>query len=99
MPPELYSRVGNLKMGELSEVYFEETREGEKMFKVILLKSRVEAHTADLSKDYVKIKNLAIQKKRSEVIEKWANEIIEDTYIKINKEYFGCTFESNWAKN
>ena len=99
MPPELYSKVGNLKTGELSEVYFEETREGEKMFKVILLKSKVEAHTADLSKDYVKIKNLAIQKKRSEVIEKWANEIIEDTYIKINKEYFGCTFESNWAKN
>ena len=57
MPPELYSKVGNLKKGDISEVYFEESREGEKSFKIILIKSKTEAHTADLSQDYVKIKN------------------------------------------
>lgn len=99
MPPELYSKVGNLKKGEISEVYFEESREGEKSFKIILIKSKTEAHTADLSQDYVKIKNLAIQKKKTEVVEKWANEVIQDTYIKINNDYFDCEFQSNWAKN
>jgi peptidyl-prolyl cis-trans isomerase SurA len=62
------------------------------------LKSKTDAHTADISQDYVKIKNLAIQKKKTEVIEKWANEIIQDTYIKISSDYFDCNFESNWAK-
>jgi peptidyl-prolyl cis-trans isomerase SurA len=99
MPPELYAKVGNLKAGDISEVFFEESREGEKTFKIILIKSRTEAHTADLSQDYVKIKNLAIQKKKTELIEKWANEIIQDTYIKIGNDYFDCEFESNWAKN
>ncbi len=99
MPPDLYAKVGNLKKGDISEVFFEETREGEKTFKIILLKSKTDAHTADLSQDYVKIKNLAIQKKKAELIEKWANEVIQDTYIKISSGYSDCEFESNWAKN
>lgn len=99
MPPELYAKVGNLKKGDISEVFFEENREGDKTFKIILLKSKTDAHTADLSQDYVKIKNLAIQKKKTELIEKWANEIIQETYIKISSGYSDCEFESNWAKN
>ena len=99
MPPQLYAKVGNLKAGDISDVFFEESREGDKTFKIILIKSRTEAHTADLSQDYVKIKNLAIQKKKTELIEKWANEVIQDTYIKISNDYFDCEFESNWAKN
>lgn len=99
MPPELYSKVGNLKEGDISDVFFEESREGEKAFKIILLKSKTEAHTADLSQDYVKIKELAIQKKKAELIDNWADEIIEDTYVKISNDYSKCTFESNWTKN
>jgi peptidyl-prolyl cis-trans isomerase SurA len=99
MPPQLYAKVGNLKAGDISDVFFEESREGDKTFKIILIKSRTEAHTADLSQDYVKIKNLAIQKKKTELIEKWANEVIQETYIKISNDYFDCEFESNWAKN
>ena len=99
MPPQLYAKVGNLKEGDISDVYFEESREGDKTFKIILVKSRTEAHTADLSQDYVKIKNLAIQKKKTEIIEKWADEVIQDTYIKIGNDYFDCEFLSNWAKN
>ena len=99
MPPELYAKVGNLKKGDISEVFFEENREGDKTFKIILLKSKTDAHTADLSQDYVKIKDLAIQKKRAELVEKWADEIIQETYIKISSGYSDCEFESNWAKN
>ena len=87
-----------LKEGEITEVFYDETREGEKMFKIILMKSKTEAHTADLVKDYVKIQKLALQKKREETIAKWAKEKIKDTYIKINKDYKECSFKNNWAK-
>jgi len=63
-----------------------------------LLKSKTEAHTADLSKDYVKIQELALQKKKTELIEKWSDENIKDTYIKINDAYANCKFKSNWSK-
>ncbi|MEN8125789.1 MAG: peptidylprolyl isomerase [Bacteroidota bacterium] len=98
MDPDLYSRVSNLKPGEYTDVFYEETRQGKKMYKFILLKSKTESHIADLSIDYVKIKDLALQKKKQETIEKWSNDKIEDTYIKINDKYKDCNFNSNWTK-
>jgi len=99
MDPELYSKVSNLKAGEISEVFLDETRQGLKMYKILLLKSRTDAHTADLVQDYVKIMDLALQKKRTESIEKWSDEKIMDTYVNINDVYTSCEFKSNWAKN
>jgi len=98
MDPALYSRISNLKEGEITEVFYDETREGEKMHKIILMKSKTSAHIADLNKDYVKIQNLALQKKKQETIDKWAKDKIKDTYIKINNEFRKCTFKNNWAK-
>ncbi len=98
MDPELYAKVSNLKAGEISNVFYEETREGKKMYKIILLKSKTEVHTADISIDYVKIQNLALQKKKTETIEKWAKKNIKDTYIKINDRFLDCSFKENWTK-
>lgn len=99
MDPELYSKVSNLKEGEISDVFMDETRQGLKMYKILLLKSRTEAHTADLAEDYVKIMELALQKKKTEQIEKWSEEKISDTYVNINQVYTNCEFKSNWTKN
>ncbi len=99
MDPELYSKVSNLKEGEISEVFSDATRQGKKMYKILLLKSRTEAHTADLAQDYVKIMELALQKKKTESIEKWSDDKIKDTYVNINDVYLECDFKSNWTKN
>ena len=99
MDPTLYARVSALKQGEVTDVFFDENREGEKMFKIILMTSKADAHIADLVKDYVKIQSLALQKKKEETIEKWAKNNIKDTYININNEYSKCKFKNNWGNN
>lgn len=99
MDPELYSKVSSLKEGEISEVFSDQTREGKKMYKIMLLKSKTDAHTADLVEDYVKIMELALQKKKTESIEKWSDDKIKDTYVNINDFYLNCDFKSNWTKN
>ncbi len=99
MDPELYSKVSNLKEGEISQVFSDQTRQGKKMYKILLLKSKTEAHTADLAEDYVKIMELALQKKKTESIEKWSDDKIEETYVNINDVYLECDFKSNWTKN
>ena len=98
MDPTLYARVSELKVGEITEPYFDETREGEKMYKIILLKSKTETHTADYVNDYVRIQALALQKKQEETIEDWAKDKIKDTYIKINEIHSSCEFDKNWTK-
>ena len=99
MDPELYAKVSNLDQGEISDVFMDETRDGKKMYKILLLKSKTEAHVADLAADYVKIMELALQKKKTESIEKWSDEKIKDTYVKINDSFMSCDFKSNWTKN
>lgn len=99
MDPTLYALISSLNQGDLTDVFYDETREGEKMFKVILVKKKTAAHKADLVQDYVRIQDLALRKKKEETIEKWAKEKIGDTYIKINNDYKKCKFKNNWVKN
>lgn len=98
MPPEIYSRISELKEGELSNVFYDETREGKKMFKFMLVKRKIPARIADINLDYVKIRNLALNKKRSELVQEWTNDKIDDTFIKIHSQYKVCDFEYNWNK-
>jgi peptidyl-prolyl cis-trans isomerase SurA len=98
MDPTLYGRVSNLKAGEITTPYYDEIRGGEKMHKIILLKSKDEAHIASFTKDYEKIQQLTLQKKKEETVDKWSKDKIIDTYIKINEAFKKCTFKNNWKK-
>lgn len=98
MDPSLYSRVSNLKTGEITQPYFDEVQGESKMYKIILMRNREEAHKADFTKDYEKIQQLALQKKQEETIDKWAATKINDTYIKLNNTFKKCDFKSNWKK-
>lgn len=98
MDPTLYGRVSNLKEGEITHAFYDEIRGESKMFKIILLKSKEEAHKASFTKDYEKIQQLTLQKKKEETVEKWAKDKIVDTYIKINKDFKKCDFKNNWKK-
>lgn len=98
MDPALYARVAELQKGEISDVFYDQNKSGEKMFKFILMRDRTNTHTADLVDDYVKIQELALEKKKEETITRWAKEKISDTYIKISSDHNKCTFEKNWKK-
>jgi peptidyl-prolyl cis-trans isomerase SurA len=99
MGPDLYAKVNNLKTGEITEPFYEEVRGGEKMHKIILLKSKNDTHKADFVKDYEKIQQLTLQKKQEEAIEKWVKNKIGDTYIKIGNDFKKCEFKNNWKKD
>lgn len=98
MDPELYSQIQDLKDGKLSEVLQDEDRVNRIKFKILTVTDRIDDHEADFAKDYLKIKNLALQDKQIRAVEKWQTETIKDTYIKINGEYRDCDFQSNWLK-
>ena len=98
MDPELYGQIQNLKDGEVSLVLTDTDRTGKVKFKLLMVTDRIDEHEADYSRDYLKIKELAMQEKQFNAIEKWQNEKIMDTYIKISDDYKHCDFSSNWLK-
>ena len=55
-------------------------------------------HEADYARDYLKIKEQALNEKKVKAIETWQNDKIMDTYIKISGSYRDCNFASNRLK-
>ena len=98
MDPSLYSQVSNLKDNEISMPILDEDQRGQKRYKLLTVTNRINEHKADYATDYMKIKELALSEKRLLAIEKWSNEKIMETYIKINGEYRNCEFVNNWMK-
>lgn len=98
MDPALYAQVSELKDGEVSMPILDEERGGAKFYKIITVNNRTEEHQADFSKDYLKIKELALRDKQIKEIAKWTEEKIKETYIKISDDYKDCQFTNNWSK-
>ncbi|WP_414458233.1 peptidylprolyl isomerase [Flavobacterium sp. NG2] len=98
MDPVLYSQVSNLKDNEISQPILDEEKQGKKRYKLINVTNRINEHTADYAKDYIKIKDLALKEKQIQAIGKWFDEKIKETYVKILGEYRDCEFTNNWLK-
>ncbi len=99
MDTELYGQIQNLKDGEVSPVLTEQDRTGKVSFKILKVTDRIDDHEADYARDYLKIKELALNDKKIKAIAKWQEEKILDTYIKIGGKYRTCTFTNNWLKD
>ncbi len=98
MDTEMYTQIQGLKDGEISEVIQDEDRINAYKFKIMTVTDRIDDHEADFSRDYLKIKELALQDKQVRAIEKWQKEVILETYVKINGVYRDCDYQSNWLK-
>ena len=98
MDPSLYSEVSNLKDKAITSPILDDDPRSGKKYKIITVTDRIDQHTADYARDYVKIKDLALKEKQIKAIAKWTDEKIKETYIKINGEYKECTFTNNWLK-
>lgn len=98
MDPELYGQIQNLKDGEVSPILIDQDRNQKKKFKILTVTDRIDEHEANYARDFLKIKQQALNEKKIKAIEKWQSDKILDTYIKITGEYRDCNFASNWLK-
>ncbi len=98
MDPVLYNQVKSLADGEISQPILDVDPSGKKSYKIIKVVNRYEEHKANYSKDFVRIKELALKDKQLRTISQWMEEKIEDTYVSVNKAFRECSFPYNWTK-
>ncbi|UYW01424.1 peptidylprolyl isomerase [Flavobacterium agricola] len=98
LDPNLYSKVSGLEVNEVSFPYSETDMQGNKQFKIFTVVNKWDEHLADFSTDYMKIRDLALNRKQTQEINKWMQKTIEDTYIFVAPDYKTCAFENNWFK-
>ena len=98
MDPQLYSQIKSLKEGEISLPLLEADRSGAQKYKILQIVKRYDEHQANYSRDYAKIKELALKDKQVRTIKKWMKEKITDTYVNVNRSFKSCDFNDNWLK-
>lgn len=98
MDPSLYRQINGLKQGEISNPILDDDPRLGKRYKLLCITNRIEEHKADYSKDYTKIRELALTEKKIQAIQKWKKEKIEETYVKINGDYYQYEYDDNWKK-
>jgi peptidyl-prolyl cis-trans isomerase SurA len=96
--PVLYNQIQRLKDNEVSSPLLEKDNIGTSTYKIIKVTNRFDEHVADYSKDFLKIKELALKEKQLKTIQKWMNDKITETYISVNRDSRECNFANKWLK-
>ena len=99
LPQEISKAVSTLNPGEISKPFIMKDPKTNKDIVVIAkLTKRIEAHKANLSDDYQQIKDMYEVAAKQKIVEKWVDEKIKDTYIRIEEGWQNCNFKYNWLK-
>jgi peptidyl-prolyl cis-trans isomerase SurA len=94
----MFVGIEPLNINDVSQPIFFRKVDGKEGFKIVKLMNRTPPHKANLKDDYTRIKMVAESAKRQRMTEEWIAEKLDETYVKINKNVFGCEFNNIWKK-
>lgn len=100
LPPEIAKVVDKMKVGEISEAFtMIPQKTGKEECVIVKLKSRINGHKATISEDYQNLKEIVLEKRRDEMLDKWIREKQKHTYVRINENWSNCAFKyPGWIK-
>lgn len=101
LPAEIAKVVDKMKVGEISEAFtMIPQKTGKEECVIVKLKSRIKGHKATIAEDYQNLKEIVLEKRRNEVLNKWIREKQKQTYVRINEGWNNCTFKyPGWKKD
>lgn len=95
---KIFFVIDKLKAGEVSAPVLT-TERGKQDYRIYFLKTRTNPHKANLEDDYARIQQIALDKKKMDVIDDWITNKLNATYVAIMDDFRNCTFERKWIKN
>ncbi|MEL5895623.1 peptidylprolyl isomerase [Bacteroides sp. GD17] len=102
LPPEIAKVVDKMKVGEISEAFtMIPQKTGKEECVIVKLKSRTNGHKATIADDYQNLKEIVMEKRRDEMLDKWIREKQKHTYVRIKDGWKNnCTFKyPGWVKD
>lgn len=100
LPPEVASKVENMKPGEISEAFImKDERKNRDVAAIVKLTSRIDGHKASMQEDYNMLKGMYEQYESSNILRKWVENKIKETHVRIEDGWLPCEFKYNgWIK-
>lgn len=101
LPQEIAKVVDGMNVGEISKAFtMVNEKDGKEVCAIVKLKSRINGHKATITDDYQNLKEIVLDKRREEMLEKWIVEKQKHTYVRINDNWKNCSFKyPGWIKD
>lgn len=100
LPPEVAKVVDNMNVGDISAPFTMMSANGKEIVAIVKLKSKVDGHIANVSDDYQTLKEIVENNKKQELLKKWLQSKIKETYVHIDDAWKNCDFQySGWLKD
>jgi peptidyl-prolyl cis-trans isomerase SurA len=99
LPPEVAKVVDTMQVGQISAPFTMIDAKGKTVCVIAKLKNRVNGHKATITEDFQLMKDVVLEKRRTEMLRKWVVSKIKNTYVRLNKQYLDCDFEyEGWVR-
>ena len=98
MEPSLKFLVMDLGQSEFSTPNIFTNSDETNAYRLIKVKSKLNAHKANLSDDFYMIKEFALNIKKQDELFEWIKNTVNTTYIEINSNILTCNFKNKWIK-
>ena len=98
LDPDIFFTLDTMSVGDLSHPIAFTKPTGEKAYRIVLLQSRTDPHRANLKQDYTKIKNAAIEERKTEYLDRWLTDKIASTFVQIDPAFLSaCENLAQWS--
>jgi len=100
LPQEVAKTVSAMQPGEISKPFvMVDPKLNREVVALVKLVRRIDGHKANISDDYQTIKDMCENKERDDVLRKWLEEKIKNTYVRIEDGWRNCEFKhKGWVK-
>ena len=90
--------VEKMHIGEVSDAFPMRNRNGMKACAIIKLKNRIPEHKADITDDFQILTDIVNEKRSEEIVQKWIENKIKTTYVRIKDGWKRSGYKYNWLK-
>jgi peptidyl-prolyl cis-trans isomerase SurA len=99
LPPEIAKNIYSMNEGEITEPFIMmDGTKNKEICVIVKLKTRREAHKANMVDDFQIIRQMLEQKLSAEAIDNWIRKKQREIYVQIDPAWRGCDFEyPNWV--
>lgn len=98
LPPTIAYQIAGLNKGDITDVFQDVAQQDRKTVTIVKVDDVIAAHQLDIATDYNRIKQMALNKKKNEMVEKYVKERLPNVFISINDRYKSCVFKTDWRK-
>lgn len=101
LPPEVAAKVENMQVGDISDAFvMKDPTKNRDVVAIVKLMNRIPGHSANLSDDYNRIKEMYDAHAKEDLIRKWVEKKISETYVRIEPGWENCDFQyKGWIKS